>query len=75
MGREGTQTLTPRADTKFRQPRWSRTMSGSNGGFDPDLVRDYLAKLPVIGGRSLRVTMPGGAATTAGTALVTGMAV
>jgi hypothetical protein len=35
----------------------------------------YLAARPVMGGRSLSVTIPGGAATTAGTAFVTGIAV
>ena len=35
----------------------------------------YTDARPVIGGRSASVTMPGGAATTAGTALVTGIAV
>jgi hypothetical protein len=34
-----------------------------------------IAARPVIGGKSLSVAMPGGAATTAGTALVTGSAV
>ena len=35
----------------------------------------YTAERPVMGGRSASVTMPGAAATTAGTALVTGIAV
>ncbi len=38
-------------------------------------VEVHTAARPVIGGRSANVTMPGAAATTAGTALVTGIAV
>jgi uncharacterized protein (TIGR03083 family) len=59
-------------------PHWTTSMArvkpNSPNGFDVR-VCDYTAARPVIGGRSLRVTMPGGAATTAGTALITGIAV
>ena len=47
-----------------------QTAPGHRGG-----LGQARATRPVTGGRSLSVTMPGAAATTAGTALVTGIAV